>query len=165
MLGLEFDLKGLPAYQLFHLIKTSGRDSLNRLGAIADLSDRLALKQDKIKKLGEKLAGRDAHEAIFAMDYHALDNLVGFQMDVREMDNLLEVLSGRPDLGDQVALKLLVENYAETVRQLMFSTRLGYHGGVCAGREMTYNEIGPSLNRHLQTLVDIFQQFGYKTEE
>lgn len=165
MLKLEFDLIGLPAYRLFHMIKTSGRDALNRSGAIADLSDRLASRRDKIKKLGEKLLGRDAQEAILAMDYHALDNLVSFQMDVLEMDNLLEALSRQPDLGDQVALELLVENYAETVRQTLFSTRRGYLGGICAGREMVYNEAGPSLNRHLQTLVDIFQQFGYKTEE
>lgn len=165
MLKLEFNFLGLPAYQLFHMIKTSGRDALNRRGAMAYLSDQLVAKGDEIKKLGEKLLGRNARDALHAMEYHALDNLVSFQTDILEMDNLLEVLSRQPDQGDRVALKLLVENYTETVRQAMFMTRRGYHGGVCAGREMLYNEAGPSLNRHLQTIVDIFQQFGYKTEE
>lgn len=165
MLRLEFNFLGLPAYQLFHMIKTSGGDALNRVGAMAYLSDQLVAKGDEIKKLGEKLLGRNARDALRAMEYHALDNLVSFQTDILEMDNLLEVLSRQPDLGDRVALKLLVENYTETVRQAMFRARQGYRGGVCAGREMLYNEAGPSLNRHLHTIVDIFQQFGYKTEE
>lgn len=165
MLKLEFNLAGLPAYQLLRQIKTSGKDALNRAGATAYLSDQLVAKGGEIKKLGEKLLGRDARDAILAMEYRALDNLVSFQMDILEMDNLLEVLSRQPDQGDRVALKLLVENYTETVRQAMFGTRQSYRGGVCAGREMLYNEAGPSLNRHLYTIMDIFQQFGYKTEE